>query len=580
MNFVQQNNKNILDTPALNNKSLASWLPVILLMIIAAGTRLKSTWDVNYLLVGGDGPYYPLQVKTFLEHGRMALPDMPLLFMFEAFVAKMLQCFTNWPQADCIIMAVKLSDAFLPPLAAIPVFLMAKELNRRSDIKAGIINYIMVAFSILNNTTVLSFSSGLQKNAVAVVLVFFYLYFIIRIFSYSQKRDYYLAMLTLLICALTHFGSFSVMLFISVAIVFFRLLYRQWHFRRFKTIALAIAVLIVLFSIIGIFDLNRFQRLVNIPLKVFEYPVFLLILKGYDVSNYINPLNLVLLTPLVLLAAVLIVLNRKILTTSHKILAWSMVVVALFLISPFIGLDWANRFYMMAYIPVVVLYLVLFNDLSIKWIKILPLFVFSLLVILSVFGFQPSMQAITPQAYEEFSTIKNSVVFSNSDVIIGRQDLRLLGSWEFGTRSAADYLVTKEDFKKYNKVYVIRQLKGSNFSPGRFRGDAEIPGNSIRIYHGEHFELYQINNSNSWIDGKGQPPKARGIIFAIGKNRVDLRGFKNNNIKTVEISENTLLHLQSGKVLNKGMAVEIDGSYKPFSLNIVADEVTEITLQP
>lgn len=578
---MQTNNKNILDTPALNNKRFISWLPVFLFMIIAAGIRLRSTWHVNYLLIGGDGPYYPLQVKTLLEHGRMALPDMPLLFLFEAFVAKMLQWFTTWPQADCIIMAVKLSDAFLPPLAAIPVFLMTKALNRRSDIKALVINYIMVAFSILNNTTVLSFSSGLQKNAVAVVLVFFYVYFIIRIFSSSQKCDYYLALLMLLLCALTHFGSFSVMLFISFAVVFFRLLYHKWHFREFKTIALATALLIVLFSLIAIFDLNRFQRLINIPLRVFEYPVFLLILKGYDVSNYINPLNLILFTPLVILAAVLIVLNRKALTASHKILAWSMVLVALFLISPFIGLDWANRFYMMAYIPVVVLYLVLFNNLSIKWIKILPLGVFSLLVLASVFSFQPAVQAITPQAYREFSNIKNNVGFSNNDVIIGRQDLRLLGSWEFGTRSAADYLVTKADFKKYDKVYVIRQLKGSNFSPGRFRGDAEIPGNSNKIYQGEHFELYRLNDSDSWINGKGRPPKARGIIFAIGKNHIDLRGIKNNNnIKKVEISENTLFDLKSGKALRKGMDVEVAGSYKPFSLNIVAEEVTEIVVQP
>ena len=68
---------------------------------------------------------------------------------------------------------------------------------------------------------------------------------------------------------------------------------------------------------------------------------------------------------------------------------------------------------------------------------------------------QANRDCITAESYDEFVRIKDRVRFDSKDAIIGRQDLRILGSWEFGTKSVVEYLFRKEDFDKYHAVYVI-----------------------------------------------------------------------------------------------------------------------------
>src|SRR4051812_45251463 len=110
-------------------KPFFTWLPVIVFIITAMGIRFWQNTSANYLIVGGDGPYYPLQTRSMLEQFKLALPDMPLLFMMEALIAKALYLFNYSSQNDCVLMAVKLTDALLPALAAIPVFLISRELR-------------------------------------------------------------------------------------------------------------------------------------------------------------------------------------------------------------------------------------------------------------------------------------------------------------------------------------------------------------------------------------------------------------------------------------------------------------------
>jgi hypothetical protein len=155
---------------------------------------------------------------------------------------------------------------------------------------------------------------------------------------------------------------------------------------------------------------------------------------------------------------------------------------------------------------------------------------------------------------------------------MGRQDLRLLAAWEFKTKTAADYLLTKEDFKKYDAVYVIRQMDGSNFSKGRPRGDAEIPTNSIKIYSGPYFELYKLNNNDDWLGGMGKPPKAKGTILSKVGNLLVLKNDKTGIQRTIELSSHTKLD-NSIIQLKPGMQIEVWGALKPFSLHVIAESI-------
>lgn len=562
------NNERVLSARA----NAIAWLPVILLMMVAAWIRYSSNANVNYLLVGGDGPYYPLQVRSLLEHQRLAYPDMPLLFVIEAMLAAVLNFFHMASYNDCIIMAVKATDALLPPLAAIPVFLISREL-RTPGIKSGFFGYLLVAFSVINFTTTGAFANGLQKNAVAVVWIFLYLYFLIRLIRHERKKDAYYAGLVLLLCALTHFGSCALLIFMSVLTGISWLLYNRQALRAFswKKTSILLVVILVPLSVIAYYDPGRFQRLVAIPLKVFEFPVVLLMMNGFGIENFLSPIHLLLTNSLALIAVFILIANRKKIDAQLKLIAVAMIATAFFLASPFLGLEWANRLYIISYIPLVVLYLILFHASISKWAKFIPAGVLTPFVLLCLLARQGNTECINPESYQELVQMKHKITFNENDAIIGRQDLRILGSWEFRTKSIVDYLFKKEDFVKYHAIYVIRQLKGSNFPSGRFRGDARIPDNAIKVYSGPCFELYRLKSGEGWQGGKGKSSKAHGVILAMTPNYLVLQndqGFR----RTVELNTNTILETP----LKLGMSVEVWGNWKAFSLNVVAESIREL----
>lgn len=552
-------------------KALA-WLPVILLIALAAWIRYTIISPGNYLLIGGDGPYYPLQVRSLLEHHQLAYPDMPLLFIVQAALAAVLNFFHAASYQDCIILAVKATDVILPPLAAIPVFLIAKELRATGN-RPGALSYLVVAFAVINLSMIGAFANGLQKNAVAVIWVFLYVYYMIRLIKYSRKKDAFYAGTVLLLCALTHFGSCALLIFLSLLSGISWLLYNRQALRslHWKKYTLFLAAFLLAMTVIAMYDSGRFQRLMTIPFKIFEFPVFLLMLNGYGLENFLSPIHLLLTNFLALLALILILANRKKTDKDQKLIAFAMIAAAFFLASPLIGLEWANRLYIISYIPIVIVYLIVFNAAISKWIKAIPATIFMLYVMVCFLGRQANRDCITAESYDEFVRIKDQVRFDSKDAIIGRQDLRILGSWEFGTKSVVEYLFRKEDFDKYHAVYVIRQLKGSNFPPGRFRGDARVPDNAVNVYAGICFELYRLNSGEGWKRGKGKASKAHGVILALTPHYMILQndqGFQ----RTVELTDHTILETP----LQRGKSVEVWGNWKPFSLNVVAESVSEL----
>lgn len=552
-------------------KALA-WLPVVILMITAAWIHYSANSNINYLLLGGDGPYYPLQVRSMLEHQKLAYPDMPLLFIIEGMLAAVLNAFHIASYDDCIILAIKTIDVVIQPLVAIPVFLISREL-RIPGIRSGFLNYLLVAFSVINLTTVGAFSNGLQKNAVAVVWIFLYLYFLIRLIDRKQKKDAYYAGLVLVLCAFTHFGSCTILIFISILTGISWLLYNKQTVTslNLKKISIPLVIILILLAVIAYYDTGRFHRLMSIPFKVFEFPVFLVMANGFGIENFLSPIHLLFTNFMALIGLVLLIANRKKMEKERKLIAWAMIAAAFFMASPLLGLEWANRLYIVSYIPLVVLYLILFNSITSKWAKVVPASAFSLLVLLCLVSRPSNNECITQESYEEFVQLKSHIKFHDQDAIIGRQDLRILGSWEFRTKSIVEYLFKKEDFAKYHAVYVIRQLKGSNFSPGRFRGDARVPGNSLKVYSGECFELYRLKSGEDWKGGKGKASKTHGTVLAITPNYLLLQndqGFR----RTVELTPQTLRDTP----LRTGLSVEVWGNWKPFSLDVVAESIREL----
>lgn len=555
---------------------LIKWLPVISFIVISIIFRLYRTSTENhYLLAGSDGPYLPVQVKNMFEHYRLAFSDMPLLFTLCTIFAKLLFLLHIGTENECILLSVRFIDAFLPPLSAIPVFLIANEL-KKENIKSKFSNYLMVAFAILSFTPLFIFSYQLQKNGLAIIWVFLYLYYTLKIIKYKNRKYVFKAIAVIILCALTHFGSFGLLIFLSFLIFLFWLIYQKDKLRTLslKNFLLIGFVLISTFMLIAIFDYTRFLRIINLPLKIFEAPVLLFALNGQNIILQGQTLIILIAMNLFAIQGIILLLSQRNNLDNYKIiLGLALATCTLFLSNPFLGLEWANRLFMIAYIPVTVLYLIIYNSIRGKWIKIPTTFVFIFLLTISfVFAIlNKSTMSISKNAHLELEQIEGKKLFSKNDVIVCRQDLRLLANWTFETKGISDYLLTKDEFNKYSSVFLLKQNNGKN--PKIRSSEPVVENDYIPIFKGAYFEIFKINNKSKLPT---EPKKifkgVKGTIVEILNKNVLVKDYKTGRIRTVFIK-----NIDTGNLnIHNGMKVEINGEWVPFSLSLTAETIKEV----
>ncbi len=564
----------------INNflRKYKSLLIVSSFMLIAISIRLKFHFSGNYLLAGVDGPYYPLQARSILEKFHLGLSDMPLLFMIEALIAKFLQIIHVGTLNECIIVAVKFVDVILPPLAAIPVYLFAREINVNKG-KMNFLNYFMVGYSILNVTPILLFSNNFQKNAVCVVFIFFYLYFLLRIFKYFRKSDFIYAFITLTACTLTHFGSTAIIFLITgiILVIYFMNNRPRIYSMSFKKILFLVIPIILFFSILFFFDSNRLERFINLPLKLFESPVILVILDGQNIGEYFNPINFFVPNILAVLGIILFIQIKNKLNKENQILGLGLLLSAIALSSPLIGIDWANRLYMMSYVPLVGAYLILFNNMTKKWTYFAPIALFSTTMSFAILrGYlSPMLQSITNEAYQELKEIKNEVILNENSVIVARQDLKILASWEFGTLGIASYLLRENDFSKFESIYYLNQINGINYTQEEAWREMKLPINSINVFHGKYFDLFRVDSYDQSMSMVENRSKIKGEVIQLLPDGFIVQSIVGKK-RTVVITENTRCHFSTlNNKIKIGMEVEVWGEGVPFSLKLNAQTIVE-----
>lgn len=545
-------------------------------MLITAWLR----WRMNttgYLVAGIDGAYYPLQVRSLLENFRLGYPDMPLVFLIEAFFVKIFILF-GMPLEEAILLSVKSVDSFLPPLVLIPVYLLSKEL--RPGMKTGLSFFLPAAFTLWT-VSLLFFTSSFTKNAVAVVFVFLCLYYLIRLIKYGRKKDVFLALAMLVLCTLTHFGSAAVLVFYILLIAVSWFVATKSSFKRVgsKRFLVVFFVLVALFALVAVFDPGRLTRVLLIPLKVFEAPAILFFLEGFKSPlGGIRLVYLILVNAVALITLVYVFVNKQKMEGIWKALMLASAVLILFLTSPLIGIEWSARFSAMYYVPMAVLLFLLLSSELVKPLRYFLVFVALVLVFFPfVRGLPPANKvSIDEEAYAELQEIKSRNMFGDDAVIIARQDLRMTAGWMFRTKTAADFSFTVADFEKYDPVFILKQI-GADFKKdesAQFK-EPHLSAGASKVYAGENFEVFRMDNMVGWNIGVKEPLKIMGTVVEVKGDRLVVK----NDMATrpVEISSGTKLFLDKGKTsIEPGMYVQVWGENTLFDLTIEADLIQEV----
>jgi len=235
----------------------------LLLGIIASAMAARAglLWSTPWV-PGMNGAYYLVQARAVLERGTLGIPDMPLTFYLQAGVAWLINFLHGGAPAQAILLAVKLCDALLPPLAAWPVFVLtqrwAASLGRGAALPLTAAALAALGFPLM------SMVGDFQKNSLALVWL---AALCLALYSWldTPTRGHGIRLLACLaLLGLTHIGVLGAALVLTVAVSTVALALRglgQWRTRAPWLAGGAVVVLLAGGLVLWKFDPARIHRL-------------------------------------------------------------------------------------------------------------------------------------------------------------------------------------------------------------------------------------------------------------------------------------------------------------------------------
>jgi len=448
------------------------------------------------LILGVDGGYYPLQVRTILNTGFLSFKDVPLYFYFCASIVKIIAFLGFAVSDETILTVIKIVDSAALPLLAIPLYKMVTRKERSVSLPAAL---AILSFATLSFTPFVILGD-LQKNAFAIPLAFIFILFFEDYLINPVRRNLIAVLISLALIALTHFGVFVfslVFLIISLIIIY-----------RKKAILPSIIIFFVGFGMIALFDFNRAFRLITFWKVIFERPV---LLQG----TLPFPLLLNTLFSYFLVGFGFFQLRKlknRLDKVSEKMILTLIILVAIFAF-PFVDMEYFQRFNVLLFVPQLLLiaYLIRINQKSALPFSILLV----LLTTLSIFMYfsEEKKPCIDDQTFNDLQNIKKYLPENKENsIIIARHGLEFWTAWALNVRVGQDRAIHKIELDKYSNVILLQQKneeRQGSFGTRLLRkprigmGGPPLmgPGMDSRIGHPvpENFKLiYSSSNLNAY----------------------------------------------------------------------------------
>jgi hypothetical protein len=470
-------------------------LAFILITLIAIIFRLHVSFSHD-LILGVDGGYYPLQVRSILNTGFLSFNDVPLYFYFCASIVKVLSLIGSPMPAESIISVIKIVDSAVLPLLAIPLFKMVTRKHRPVSIAAAM---VILSYAVLSFTPFIILGD-LQKNAFAIPLAFIFILLWEDYLIDPVMRNLIAVLISVAVIALSHFGVFTFCL--AFLIVSLYIIYRK------KAILPSLIIFLVGFGIIALFDFNRAFRLITFWKVVFERP-----------SIFQGPLPFPLLFNVLFsyfLAIFGVLQIRRFKSELDKVseyMVLTLIVLLAVFAFPAYDQQYFQRFNVLLFIPQLLLiaYLIRMNQKL-----VLPFSVsLVLLTTLSIFIYfsEEKKPCIDDQMFDDLQNI-NKYIAENKEksIIIARHGLEFWTAWALNVTVVQDRAMDKIGLDNYRNVIFLEQknedeqgpfgrrpLKkpGNGMSghppmgPGMGRS---VPKNFKLIYSSSYFNAYQKLN--------------------------------------------------------------------------------------
>lgn len=467
-----------------------------LIILLAIGIRLYINFH-SHLMPGVNAVYYPVQVRSLLQKGQLAFPDLPFVFYLEALWAKLLSLLGLCHLQNCIILSSKIIDALLYPLIAIPTFLLARTIVGRKGPK-----WIPLSISALTAISgfTLIMMADFQKNAVGLMFSVFFIYFLYQGTVKGKTINYLWAGIFFILTSLTHLGALGFI--IAFSLLFFLFSFITVRERRIDLIKKAVLFLLVLAfasTLLFLFDPERWKTLFGViiwPFKIFKEPIIIGMLNGQVPADPPLLSIFIIANLIAILGLVLLVAKGKDIPPQEKTLFLTSLSMTFLMAFPFMEAQLANRLWLMAYVPVSLVVTFLLHYIYRRWLKILLATLILTVMILPtpVVAIVRGAPSISEEAYHDLFKIKNMIDNPDKTLVITRHGLEWWTAWVMEVDVSQAWRLTEEGIKDYEDIYYLKQKSGQgNFGPFGPGGppfpEAEIPPQAKIVYEDEFFIL-------------------------------------------------------------------------------------------
>lgn len=418
------------------------------LLAVLAGILAKLSLTKGDLLPGLDGAFYWVQVRSVLENQSLAFSDLPFIFWVQAAIAKVV---------GDVPLGVRISDAVLPALSAIPIYLIARRF------KNPFLPAIAILVVLLHPIQLYFFTGDFIKNEATIPAVFFMALVLVNWEHQSKKLSVIYLIILFVITALSHFGT---ALLAFLLIVLWGLLQMRRSGRKFwlKGLALSCVVFVGLLTSLAVIVPNRYERLVEFlttPSAAFARPVIDGIIHGY--ANSIITFTIITSQIAVVVLAIISWRSRSNFIFSDMSLVISSLIATFVLSSPFISMEWADRLTGLSFVPLSIAAILIFGNADKNFYKA-PVTVLAAVTLISTMAFTSyDMKVVfSDEKYSDFKQLVKQVDIPDNSVIVARHGVQYLSAWHFETDVVLESYFETADLSSYSAVFILVENRTSD----------------------------------------------------------------------------------------------------------------------
>lgn len=477
---------------------------LLILLFVSFIVRLFILWVGRPEFVGwfNHTYYYYVETQGLLESGKLPFPDMPLLFYIYAATAKIL----TWIGVEnhiAIVNSTRFWMCLIPSLIPIPIYSIFKNFYKEKTFPKWI--WILLLASAFYPLTLAHMPEFLQKNTLGLLFLAILLQQS-KVISkgLAVKRIVSIIFIFILILS-THYGSTAAALLYLVALLLSLWLHNKNKWTLWLGLSLVLGLGISLYSFYT-FDIQRFERIISYINRMGESSILGSIFLPNNADKFTS--IIMLLVPLGFVALLYYGYRKSkaALTHENSVFWLCNLLFCYLLLLPIYEPALMHRFVLFITLPllIVIAFTIQYTLKRVLWKRVLIGFVLLGTILLSI-GEITGLVLLNKNKepiYNDLLVMKETVGFSNNDLILTRNGAEHISNWFLMTKSSLITSFNLEDFEKYNRIFILNPTEramsapsGANKEIQKYHymvSNIEEPKDSEVIFESSHIKLSEL----------------------------------------------------------------------------------------